>query len=338
MSKRIDYLDVAKAIGIVLVMISHSCGMPFNSTMYFSNFYIQLFWIISGMTYKDGEKIAINIKKKCARILKPYVIYNVIILILNILLQNIKSFHELVFSIEGILYSRYALYPLSESNNVYFLQIGNSPLWFLTSMFTGCCIFYGVIAIIGKSIKKLCVVNIVLLLMTVLLRKFPILLPWSIDTSFLTAWFMLFGYCMINFFVKRYYIISMLICSILYLLGCYWNGAVNMSIRIYGCHGVLSIFATCILGIMGSLICFSISRMIEKILILRRIFAFIGRNTIILLALHMSIFKVFDQCLQYLKIVYDNNAILWYGVGIMRILITIIICLYLVWVKSKFAG
>ena len=52
----------------------------------------------------------------------------------------------------------------------------------------------------------------------------------------------------------------------------------------------------------------------------------------------MSIFKVFDQCLQYLKIVYDNNAILWYGVGIMRILITIIICLYLVWVKSKFAG
>ena len=96
MNKRIEYLDIAKARGIILVMISHSCGMPFNTTMYFANFYIQLFWIISGLTYEDNKDIYKNVKKKFTKLIIPYFIYSGIIFILGIFFQNIKTTREML--------------------------------------------------------------------------------------------------------------------------------------------------------------------------------------------------------------------------------------------------
>ena len=95
----------------------------------------------------------------------------------------------MLLAIIGIFYSRYALYPLNESENVLFLQIGNSPLWFLTSMFIGCMLFYVIMEIARDSMIK---------------------------TAFLTAWFMLIGYNMKKKFLKRYSIFYIALVSIIY--------------------------------------------------------------------------------------------------------------------------
>ena len=44
---RLRYLDIARGIGIMLVIISHAHGL----SSYLINFYIPIFFVISGFTY-----------------------------------------------------------------------------------------------------------------------------------------------------------------------------------------------------------------------------------------------------------------------------------------------
>lgn len=48
---RKEYLDSAKGIGIIAVMLGHSCGLPVILTL-ITGFYMPLFFVISGMTTK----------------------------------------------------------------------------------------------------------------------------------------------------------------------------------------------------------------------------------------------------------------------------------------------
>lgn len=66
---RIVYLDIAKGIGILCVIIGHTfSGFPW----YFVNsFHMPLFFMISGFFFHSGEETKI-IKKGILRLLKPY--------------------------------------------------------------------------------------------------------------------------------------------------------------------------------------------------------------------------------------------------------------------------
>ena len=39
-SSRLEYIDVAKAIGIIAVMMSHGVGFPYNTGYYFATSYM----------------------------------------------------------------------------------------------------------------------------------------------------------------------------------------------------------------------------------------------------------------------------------------------------------
>ncbi len=51
--KHWKYLDVARGIGLLLVIISHSCGL----SPYLINYYIPLFFVVSGYLYQAGQKL-----------------------------------------------------------------------------------------------------------------------------------------------------------------------------------------------------------------------------------------------------------------------------------------
>lgn len=52
--KRLIYLDTAKGIGIIAVMLGHSCGIPVILPIV-TGFYMALFFIIAGMTTKEED-------------------------------------------------------------------------------------------------------------------------------------------------------------------------------------------------------------------------------------------------------------------------------------------
>ena len=66
--KHWKYLDVARGIGLLLVIISHSCGL----SPYLINYYIPLFFVVSGYLYKPGRSYGENVVHKAKRLLAPY--------------------------------------------------------------------------------------------------------------------------------------------------------------------------------------------------------------------------------------------------------------------------
>ena len=75
--KHWKYLDVARGIGLLLVIISHSCGL----SPYLINYYIQLFFVVSGYLYKPGRSYGENMAHKAKRLLVPYFGYSALLLV-----------------------------------------------------------------------------------------------------------------------------------------------------------------------------------------------------------------------------------------------------------------
>lgn len=340
MSKeRIRYLDIAKGISLLLVMVSHSCGMPFGMGKYFTAFYIQIFFILSGLTYKSGRTVGENIFKRFKGIIIPYFIYSLLIIIINFVLGNVKSIEGLVNAGIGMLYSRYCFYPIDYTGeNRYFLQIGNSPMWFLTTIFISSCIFYIAMECIKDRKRYLCIYGIAFIGFTMILEHLPILLPWSIDTAFLGAFFMLVGYYGKDVYIQKKSWKILVPTTAIYLVCCHFNTGINISIREYGDYGIISVIVVCIIGMTGSFLCVYFSRFVDDIPVIRDIFDYIGRNTIMLLALHMIIFTVFDDILNLLKIYEDMNGIIYYGIGLIRLVVTVGVCFCISCIKKNWIG
>ena len=75
--KHWKYLDVARGIGLLLVIISHSCGL----SPYLINYYIPLFFVVSGYLYKPGRSYGENVVHKAKRLLVPYFGYSALLLV-----------------------------------------------------------------------------------------------------------------------------------------------------------------------------------------------------------------------------------------------------------------
>ena len=73
-SKRIAYLDVAKGIGILLVMLGHNyvkASVPFMEKFIFS-FHMPFFFLLSGMLFKANYPLLVLFKRRFATLIRPY--------------------------------------------------------------------------------------------------------------------------------------------------------------------------------------------------------------------------------------------------------------------------
>lgn len=97
-SNRIDYLDIAKGIGILLVIIGHIPYVSEPVRQYIVTFHMPLFLIISGMlichTWKEQEKITSFIKRKVRNLLLPYAFFSVAYIVIELCRILIKGSNE----------------------------------------------------------------------------------------------------------------------------------------------------------------------------------------------------------------------------------------------------
>lgn len=122
--KRISYIDMAKGIGIILVVFGHS-GFPTPvMNQWISSFHMPLFFLLSGMllsyTGAHEKPLSTTIKKKVRTILVPYLFFSVFSIIFSAILDR----------------NTFAAYlPNALLQTVVFYGI--SVLWFLPSLFFG---------------------------------------------------------------------------------------------------------------------------------------------------------------------------------------------------------
>ena len=276
MQQRLLYIDVAKAIGLCLVILSHSV-CP-NLAIFASGCFVAIFFVASGYTTHT-----INLKKKAKRLLLPYVLFSVAFVMLFIIkITRRGPTHEgIIENLIGILYSRYAIYPLGSENNIFLMQAGNAPMWFLTSMFTA----YVALKPLFVRLKLRGVLFCVYLMLTWLLNKLPILLPWSLDTAFLLAIFIYAGFVSRNTGIldcNKWWL--WIIVVIVYGITVCLNGYENLSVREYGNSILLNLVA----GILGSLLIIKGSMWLSKYKI-GDMLACIGQSSLTIFCVQMPL-------------------------------------------------
>ena len=130
--KHWKYLDVARGIGLLLVIISHSCGL----SPYLINYYIPLFFVVSGYLYKPGRSYGENVVHKAKRLLVPYFGYSALLLVFYRAIG--RTWQETGRSALGVLYSRYCLFDTTtHQDNVFLFTVANGAMWYLTAFFGG---------------------------------------------------------------------------------------------------------------------------------------------------------------------------------------------------------
>lgn len=302
--ERLRYLDVAKGIGLLLVIISHSCGL----SPYLINYYIPLFFVVSGYIYKEGRGYGENIRRKAKRLLVPYFGYSAVLLVFYALMG--RTMEETKASAFGILYSRYCLYDTSKfAKNVYLFTVANGAMWYLTAFFTASLVYHLVIDRCLASKKFLAGCTCVLIGITMVLNQLPILLPWSIDIACVSALFMIVGTLLgrCEFFEKEWNISLVIGTAMVYIVLSTINPGINLSTREYGVHEFFSVPLFILIGISGSMLCIWAGKLIQNN-IFGKLMEYIGRNTVVLLALHLWGFEIFTKIFMKVFDVMNVNA------------------------------
>lgn len=326
MGKRLDFLDVAKGIGIILVMIGHSCGFIFGGD-YITSFYMAMFFMAAGYVYRpSGKSYGENIKKRLKRILIPYFSYNALLLV-YFLIKGVMSgdleFSNVLKAVLGVFYSRNFLW-VGREDNIYFFKLLNDPVWFLTAMCTASVIFYLIVDKCLEDKKRCGLICTILLISTVLMSFLPVLLPWSLDSAPLFAVFMVAGAVLgkDNFFQRGHTAGQWIIMAVLAVVSVVLrivNGKANLSVRMYGNYIVVSVLIIAFIGIIGSVIGIWISKLICKIGIAEKALGYIGKNTLSIMALHMAVFQAEDIVAGRLFGSAVNNGIMYWGYAVVKI-------------------
>ena len=282
------WLDIAKFFGIALVVLNHmEIEIPLV-TFFGGMFYMPLFFVASGYTYRRKEesfgKFAFG---KAKRLLLPYFACNVALVALFTVLNGGFSKASLL----GIFYSRSMLMAADSSWNMALMPNLNAPTWFLTCLFVCLCL-YRAIDVKFLDVKKRRIVVAAAVLLGVLIRTVsPVLMPWSMENALYFLGMIELGRFLkeggLDWLRKHEWIYANFLIG--FVTFAYLNGSVNVSISQYGHSMILYFFV----GAVGSLLCMKVAELTEKyVKFLAKPLAFVGRHTLPILCWHLLVIEV----------------------------------------------
>ncbi len=312
MYRRIDWIDVAKGIGIILVVFAHINFTPaILDTIY--SFHMPLFFIISGILFNKQKYSSfwIFLKRKLQTLICPYVLFYSLVLIYTYLTKYIVS------GFSNFDLSAFANHFLQMFLSQGSAKVVSAPLWFVLCLFT-VEILYFFISKIDKKIlvaiiSAACVV-IGWLFEVFIVSKYKILLPWSIDSALFALGFFAIGNLSseyinitINQMLKHKYpvlivgmcvIVGLSVTTILAIP----NGHVSLGSKILN-NG----FIFYLTGLIGSLSVFAISALLRK----NKFLTFCGKNSFCIMATHYAIRGTYAQFTDITGILkYDNKNLI----------------------------
>lgn len=303
-TQRIVWIDISKAIGILIVLINHAMLNLGLVTFLGGMFYMPVFFVLAGYTLKENTKESLPafMKNKAKRLLLPYLCYQLFLTgafsIKNIIEH--QPFIKVILPFLGALYSRNALYASNKdvlvkipSANINLMSALNAPLWFLTGLFMSLVIYKFILIKADKNNKKEVFYLALSVLIGAAFKYFcPILLPWSIDTAFISVAFLHIGKLLerkqlFEHLYKRPFYVCMIVLA--FTVTSFLNGSVNMSIRDFG----RSVLLYLLVGSLGTISIMFLSKWVEnKLKKIASLLEYIGRHTIGILALHLIIFEI----------------------------------------------
>ena len=198
MGKRIRWIDMARGIAIIMIVITHSLDQysrSFFSALLFT-VHVPIFFILSGYLFKEKDFGQV-IKSGFRNLLLPY--FATVFLIGIIELFGHGIFPSWIRPVNLSSYIVSVLYSLGTSSfipgiNLTVVAVG--AIWFLPAMFLGNILFN----LLVKVCNKLFYSNVWLFLLSAFFAVFGFLLgpkiqlPWSFDAVLISQFFYCSGY------------------------------------------------------------------------------------------------------------------------------------------------
>lgn len=318
-------MDIAKAIGIILVLIGHISRNEIISKVIYS-FHMPFFFIISGFLYERRE----NLKKKIKSILIPYFIFSFISYIYWLLIErNIRGSNGNELSLLLNIFLARA----GDENYIF-----NVVMWFLPCLLMTQLIYF----FMDKNIKNNCMKSIIIFFISLIgyaLSKIKMFrLPFTLDVVCIALLFYFLGHCLkivetkleITKYIKKstkhstlFILISIFLFVSVFLLVSI-NGTTNMNNMEYNSY-ILSIITAC----LGSLAIIIISVIIEK----NSFLEFVGKNTLVIMCIHEPIKRILifitSKMLNINQIILRTNIFCIIFLGIILLIICLVITIIL---------
>ena len=306
-TKRIDYIDIAKGIGMILVVLGHMAIGDKASYLIFS-FHMPFFFLIDGLFCKEyklfSEEHRTFIKTTLIRLILPYIFTCIFIILFSIILNLLKQdFLQILPDVKKRLLA--SIYGQGWVNNDKFPMIG--AIWFLLALFWGKVIF----SFFSKS--KYCFPIVVLLFAIGYISSKYIYLPLSIQSGLTSIIFIWAGKkikeldILSKDFLLVFIIALELWISMLFLKG----GSISICSNYFE-----AIPANIISGVCGSIVLILLSKKIESFKI-TRILKYIGKYSLIFLCLHIIDLTLFPWSFIMKHITTENDL---FNLGILFIM------------------
>lgn len=273
--KRIEYIDIAKGLGIILVVIGHCInGKTFPGT-WISSFHMPLFFILSGMCFNASSYSSIIpfLHRRVNTLFLPLLFFSILMIILkSLFLPDSFTFIDLRYRFPG------------------------GAHWFVFILFLSEILFYIINNISSKKIIKLFFIFICLIF-SALFIKYKIILPYNISSIFIATFYYGIGYIYknninniikkINGYIGKLY--SLILLLIPAISVCITKQTIDLSSNSIPYPMFYHIFIS-LIGVIGILlfskVFFSSNTMIKLLII------YIGKNTLIILLLHMFFISI----------------------------------------------
>lgn len=341
---RVDYIDFAKALGMLTIMWGHiAAGM---SVTFVYAFHIPLFFFLSGMVFRPEKynDFGSFVKRKVQTLIVPYVIYSIITWAIWAVFSYIT--HTPVESYFAPLFETI----IARGSEGYLVH--NVPLWFVSCLFVVELSYYWISKL--KDSFAIIIATVLAVLGYLLVNKVEFFdfttLPWSIEVAMMAMIFYCLGhqavkhigYSKVQDIVGNNKLVSfflMLVAFVIVFYGAKANGQPSMGHA--SIHNPLLFYPIAVAGILGMIIVsclFSLSKANERGNL--NGLKFFGRNSFIAMAIHNPIKGVIIVALSsYVfhcsKMDVMNNTLTAILAWALCLVVTVVCMVVIVKIKQK---
>lgn len=179
MKKRYEYLDIAKGLGILMVVWAHILVVGWTHRFIYA-FHMPLFFLISGMLYnKDKYSSFVDFfRARFKRLFVPYIIYSFVTWCIWATFRYLQG-----GEVESYWMPLLQTFIAQGSGE---FMVHNSPLWFIPCLFAVETMYYFVSKTKELTTLLLCVIIAIsgVILAHLYEGDYLFLLPWNLDAAF----------------------------------------------------------------------------------------------------------------------------------------------------------
>lgn len=278
MKERIEFIDLAKGICILLVVQIHVFGdTSWNIFKVFSIFRMPLYFFLSGVFFKSYDGFYSFLKKKTNKLLIPF---------FSCFFLSIIPLHFFFDYVVGN--NLFSWMDLFGANHGRFYHDINGAVWFLLALFDVNILFFIIHSVTHNNLLVV-IFSVLLGFIGLSLDQCSLWLPMWVDTSLTALPFFAAGYLVkqvTNFFSNTHtdkYYLSFLFCVLCFVIIVYYINKDVLSIDFGDNHYEIDFLGLYIGGLSG-VFCVMI---LAKIIGFIPVVSYLGRYSIVVLCTHL---------------------------------------------------